>query len=99
MGRYVKLNPLPSVRRHSPSANTSFIMAALDGGAPLNLRGEYLPASPSVGTGAGRQGGGLQERQLLSSVPFAIIFRKSTLRPKLRPRVRRRMGQSMRLQE
>jgi hypothetical protein len=30
-------------------------MVAPDGGAPLNLRGEYLPAPPSVRTGAGRK--------------------------------------------
>jgi hypothetical protein len=34
------LNPPSSVRRHSPSIDASAIMAALDGGAPLNLRGE-----------------------------------------------------------
>jgi hypothetical protein len=33
-------NPPSSVRRHSLSTNTSVIIAALNGGAPLKLRGE-----------------------------------------------------------
>jgi hypothetical protein len=36
----LSLYPPSSGRRHSPSTDASVIMAALDGAAPLNVRGE-----------------------------------------------------------
>ena len=63
------INPLPSVRRHSPNTDANVVITALDSGATLNLRVTPLPSPLNL---RGDRGGLSPEDVLLFGLDSGI---------------------------